>query len=387
MVAIDADSREIRRTIEKLVTLSKACGAEFSRDVIIRCKKGSLSVASNGSKGKDSGENFIRLPRRSLPRLDQFQFSLDGDELVLAEWSEAAPPLHVQIIDTLINLYNLCGKPATHRRVSPWLLLSEQPELVPIITEGRDEPVVSHLIDGLRLGDVSNIAIDTFLLSRLLRIDKIAVLMPVGELVNHSALARPYHFPPKNEGGGVVVHRTQFPERSGDECFVSYGTFDSLDSWLIYNFVEEHANFVRSVPVEINLPGAGMIRVHAHIASADHPSPPPELEDMLMYLPRVLAQAPGRIDISFLLIPAARSQVLRRVLRWVIDQLSPGNTQADALVEAAETQILDKNWAYYEAFRKRLQSVELKNPAKAPVLESLKGLCALQLARLIEYGK
>ncbi|TAL38962.1 MAG: hypothetical protein EPN97_03220 [Alphaproteobacteria bacterium] len=387
MVAIEADSREIRRAIEKLVNLSTACGAEFSRDVTIRCKQGSLSVASKGGKGKGKDEDFIRLPRRSLPRLDHFQFGLDGDELVLAEWSEAAPPLHVQIIDALINLYNLCGKAAMHRRVSPWLLLSEQPELVPILAEGRDEPVLSHLIERLRLGDISNIAIDTFLLSRLLRIDKVAVLMPVGELVNHSALARPYYFPPNQEGGGVAVRRTQFPERFGDECFVSYGTFDSLDSWLIYNFIEEHANFMRSVPVKIDLPGAGMIRVHAYIAPADHPSPPPELADLSPYLPQVLDRSERSIAVSFLLIPAAQSQTLRRVLRWVIGQLSPGNPQADALVEMAERQILDKNWAYYEAFRKGLQGVKLKDPDKLPVLDSLSSLCALQLARLIEYGK
>lgn len=292
-----------------------------------------------------------------------------------------------QIIDALINLYNLCGKAAMHRRVSPWLLLSEQPELVPVLAEGRDEPVLSHLIERLRLGDISNIAIDTFLLSRLLRIDKVAVLMPVGELVNHSALARPYYFPPSQEGGGVTVHRTQFPERFGDECFVSYGTFDSLDSWLIYHFIEEHANFMRSVPVEIDLPGAGTIRVHSHIAPADHPRLSPELEDLLPYLPQVLERAPGRIDISFLLIPAAQSPALRRVLRWVIDQLSPVNTRVEALVEAAERQVLDRNWAYYESFRKHLQSVKLKDPDKLPVLDSLSSLCALQLARLIEYGK
>jgi hypothetical protein len=387
MVAIEADNREVRREIEKLVTLSRACGAEFSRDVIIRCKKGNLSIASRGGKEKGKGDNFIRLPRRSLPRFDHFQFSQDGDELMLAGWSEAAPPLHVQITDTLINLYNLCGKMEVHRRVSPWLLLVEQPELVPTLAEARDDPMVSLIMDHLRLGNVSNVALDTFLFSRLIRIDKDTVLMPVGELVNHSALAPPFYTPPNSEGGGVGVHRAQFPERFGDECFVSYGTFDSLDSWLVYNFVEEHANFVRSVPVEINLPGAGTIRVRAHMGAVARPELPPELEDLRTCLPEVLQRAPGSIDISFLQIPAAHSQILRRVLRWVIDQLSPGNLRAEALVEAAETQVLEKNWAYYEAFRKLLQTVKLKDPDKLPVLDSLSSMCALQLARLIEYGK
>ncbi|MEZ0223988.1 MAG: hypothetical protein ACAH83_05500 [Alphaproteobacteria bacterium] len=387
MVAIDTDSREIRRAIEKLVNLSTACGAEYSRDIIIRCCQGNLSVAARTGKGKDNGDNLIRLPRRSLPRIDQFQFSQDGDGLVLAGWSEAAPPLHVQIIDAWIDLYNLCGKMETHRRVSPWVLLSEQPELVPILAAARDAPLMGVILDDLRAGNVWNVALDSFLFSRLIQIDKIAVLMPVGEFVNHSALARPFDYPRSKEGRSLVVHRTQFPDRFGDECFVSYGTFDSLDSWLVYNFVEEHASFVRSVPLDIDLPGAGMLRVRAYIASADHPQLPPELADLRTYLPQVLERTQGSIDVSFLLIPAAHSQALRRVLRWAIDQLSPGNSQIDALVEKAERQILDKNWAYYEAFRKILQSVKLKDQDKLPLLDSLTSLCALQLARLIEYGK
>jgi hypothetical protein len=383
MVAVDADNRDIRRVLEKLVKLSTSCGGAFSHDTILRCKKGSLSIASRGG---DEGV-FIRLPLKSLPRFDHYQFSQQRDEIVLAGWSEAAAPAHFDMVDALVELYNLCGKMALHRATSAWLFLAEQPELLPLIAEGRDDPMVRATTGRLMKGYVGDLALDTFLMTRHIGIDNVSRLMPVAELVNHSARAHPFYLPPRSEGGGVAVRRKRFPDRYGDECFVCYGAFDSLDSWLIYNFVEERADFVRSVPVEVALPGIGTIGVHARFGSPVPPGLSAEPEDLQAYLPQVLSKTADRIDISFLLIPAKRSQVLRRKLLWVIDQLAPGNPQAEALAADAEKQILDKNWAYYETLRKRLQGIELKSPAKNPLLDSLNSLCALQLGRLIEYGK
>jgi hypothetical protein len=127
--------------------------------------------------------------------------------------------------------------------------------------------------------------------------------------------------------------------------------------------------------------------VRANISAVPPPAAPLELEDIRIWLPPVLDKTADRIEISSLLIPTAKSRTLQRTLRWVIDQLSPGNDRAEALVAEAETQVLHKNWSYYEALRRGLQGVELKNPAKKPHLDGLHSLCALQMARLIEYGK
>ena len=384
MVAIDADNKEIRRAIEKLVTLTTACGAQFSRDIVIRCSNGNLSIAS---KGGEDGKIFMKMPRTSLPRLDRYQFSLNGNDIVLADAAEGSPPMHFQIVDALMDLYNLCGKAEQHKRTSAWLFLAEQPELVPIISRARGDMMVRVLTDRLKLGDIVNLTLDTFLMTRVIRIDGVLYLMPVAEMVNHSALAPPFYFPPREKGGGVAVRRARFPKRSGDECFACYAKLDSLDSWLIYNFVEEHAGFMHSVPLVITLPGAGVIRVHGDITHDRSPAPPPGQEDLKEWLPLVTEKSADGIEIDMLLIPAASSPVLRRVLRWVIDQLAPGHAQADALAEDAEKQVLEKNWAFYEDLRRRLQTVELKNPVKRPLLDGLNSLCALQLGRLIEYGK
>lgn len=384
MVAIDAENKAMRRAIEKLVTLTEACGAQFARDVVIRSSNGSLSIAS---KGGEDGKIFMKMPRQSLPRIDQYQFSLGGGDIVLAEAAEAAPPMHFQIVDAMMELYNLCGKAAQHERSSSWLFLADQPELVPLVSRARGDMMVRALTDRLKSGDIVNLALDTFLMTRVIRIDGVLHLMPVAELVNHSALAPPFYFPPRKKGGGVAVRRQRFPKRSGDECFACYAKLDSLDSWLIYNFVEEHADFMHSVPLVVTLPGAGVIRVHGDIAHDRSPVIPPGLEDLKEWLPAVTEKSADGIEIDMLLIPSASSPVLRRVLRWVVDQMAPGHARADALAEDAEKQVLEKNWAFYEDLRRRLQGVELKNPAKKPVLDGLNSLCALQLGRLIEYGK
>ncbi len=384
MVAIDADNRDIRRAIEKLVTLTEASGARFSDEIIVRYKQGNFSIAS---KSNEKGKPFMRLPLSSLPRFDQFQFSLDGNDLGLSGWSEAVPQQHFQIVDAMIELYNLCGKAKRHRLASAWLFLADQPELLPLILEGRDDPTVNGLVGRIRAGYIGDLVLDTFLMTRYIMIDNLLLLMPVAEFVNHSNRAQTFYFPPRAEGGGVTVRRTRIPKRFGDECFASYGKLDSLDSWLIYNFVEEYADFVRSVPLDIELPGVGTIRVHGYIMPGGPSKIPPELEDLRDWMPEALVKERGLIEIRFLLIPSVHSPNLRRVLRWVIDQLAPGHAQADSLVASAEAQVLEKNWAYYEALRQRLKTIVLKNPAKKPVLDVLNNLCALQHGRLVEYGK
>jgi hypothetical protein len=386
MVAIDADNRNIRRAMEQLVTRTTACGAEFSRDLILRCRQGSLSVASKA--GGDG--TIIRLPARCFLRLDQFQFSQQGDEMVVSSWAEDVRPALIPLADALTELYNICEKPKVHRRTSAWLFLKQQPELAPVIAEGRDDPSVRYLLDRTRTPDIDALAFDTFLKSRVMRLGDVVAIMPVGEFVNHNILAHPYGFPPNKDGGGVAIRKMRFPESAGDECFVRYGFYDSLDSWLSYSFIEENSPFVRSALLDITLPGVGVIGVHSHLAPPEHVTLPPELLDLQRYMPHVLSKTADRIDVSFLLIPtAAPPSTLRRVLRAIIGQLAPnlGSEQADGLVASAETQVIDKNRAYYEGFQQKLNSLSLKDPAKKPILDDLKRLCTLQLSRIAEYGK
>jgi hypothetical protein len=295
-------------------------------------------------------------------------------------------------MEAILELFNLAGKFAGHRRSSPWSLIAAHSELSSYIAElwgGRDA-ALERLI---AYDDVERLILQTFLNTRAYNYRlqssnlktgqalSYPVLMPVLDLMNHHIYGAPYRDLGKEEGRALAINRSA--PLAGIECFACYGPYDSFDTWLSYSFVDGRVPFVRSVAMTIELPHLGTIRM-GKIARS-RAATPVSVTD-LFYAPKVLARRGNNIETASLLIPGPEHPTaLRRSLHHLITEMSPGYPWQNDLVSSAEEQIIAANRSYYSKFLGFLKALHLKDPLHQPILNSFIHLCELQLARIQTY--
>jgi len=170
------------------------------------------------------------------------------------------------------------------------------------------------------------------------------------------------------------------------ECFVCYARYDAMEMLLAYNFVDETATFVRSVPMEINLPDVGVIKVQTNKTKGSNKNLPPQLRDIAPFLPKIVAKRTDHLEVTFLSIPATVTpQVFRRVLNVLIGTLNRACMDRLDLILQAEEQVIATNRAYYETVRDALRAIPAGGQA-ASALHDLARACDLQLSLLQHYS-
>jgi hypothetical protein len=134
MVSIAADNRDIERSLQKLVMLSKKADAEFSDDLVVKCVDGNLSIEAP----PDSvGKVLMRLPWHCLVPLEPFNLSVANDDIVISSHDEGLTRASVALMEAFLELYNLTHKFTMHRRTSPSPSVASPPGLLEYVTRGR----------------------------------------------------------------------------------------------------------------------------------------------------------------------------------------------------------------------------------------------------------
>ena len=183
------------------------------------------------------------------------------------------------------------------------------------------------------------------------------------------------------------MHRAQRVAGS-DECHVRYGPYDALDNLLSYGFVDRSAPFVRSVPFEVDLGEAGLLRVGGRVAGMKQGKFPPKVADLRLFLPTVTAEESGLLEVSHLIVPGRQApQALRRVLALLLARLAPetGAAARQAMVRRMESTLLERNIAYYQELIEEIGAVRDVPQGARVVLDMAKEAADFQLARLREY--
>jgi hypothetical protein len=115
MVSIAADNLQVERSLRKIVALSKESGAEFSDDLVLKSVNGYLSVEA---PPESAGKVLVRLPWDCLVPFSPFRLSIVNDDLVISSYEEGLTDECVTLMEALLELFNLTGKVADHRRTS-----------------------------------------------------------------------------------------------------------------------------------------------------------------------------------------------------------------------------------------------------------------------------
>jgi len=303
--------------------------------------------------------------------------------------------LHVCLVELMLDIYNQTRKLSLHRKTSPWFAFSKSPQLIDKLVEARaSAPKIDKYYGLYKSGDNDQLLLDSFLGSRTLKFKSSDAslakprLMPFVDYINHHRQCPGYKRGVMEDHSGnelFIVNSKPIP--GSDECYVSYSkNNDTLDTYLIYGFLDLSVAYVRSIPVKIIFPNGETLHVQSKIATGYKGKLPPALENLRIYIPYQIKNG-QKFEISSLIVPGEKSpKALRRVLRYIIRSFLPGtsqNTLYDYILLAEET-VLVNNIKYYKELRLLLDSTE-ENILTPKAVDSLNTLITEQLHKLNSY--
>src|SRR5215472_1904868 len=309
MVSIASDNSDIERALRKIVALSEKEGAEFSKDLVIKCVNSNLRLEAPTDI---AGEVLIRLPWNSLVPVEPFRLRIVDNDIVIFSYEEGLTSSCLARMEAILELYNVTGKLAQHRRKSPLPLIFCHSELLRFIAR-RQPGIASRYEKFCGLGE-NALVLDAFLNTRVFdyRLDtartlSFFILMPVLDLMNHDISGAAYHDDQKAGDRALTMRRSVPVPRTGNECFARYGRYDAFDTWLTYDFVDRRVPFVSSVAMTIDLPRLGTIRLTNSNKLRTQKDLPEDMKDLWFYIPQLHARSANQTTVGSLLIPGPQA--------------------------------------------------------------------------------
>ena len=388
MTTIISDDQDIRSVLDSLVTLVTSNGGRLNPGVEIVSANGQLSIHSTLDSA--SQEEIIYVPESCLPSLDDFNVFLDGDKMIAEPGAgNKVSDLHAEMINRMLDLYNLTGKISEHRLSFPVLALKNAPAIMShLYTGGQCRP------GNDKAGDSEHEIIDSFFGSRRFSYVTNAgvkkVIMPIIDCLNHHCSSPGYRQVGLNGTGerGIATYHSR-PLASSSECFVRYTEDnDALGLYIKYGFVDLASTIVRSIPLYIDIYGVGRIKVNRFVLpKVALEKIPAEAQDLHYYFPHIKRLNTNTLELSHLMIPPEQAQPsLRRILAMLIRVMAPAmdNDTLATLVQQAESQLLTKNNNFYTELE-QLLNLEPEDNIAAHTVETLRLLIRTQKDRLAGY--
>lgn len=282
MTNIKTDNPEIEKCLRRIIKTAEQAGGSFADDMTISCLDGYMTIFAPADLHGDA--NIMRVPSAALPPADFFEVALKGDDLYVASYdkNQNLSASQIELMDLMLELYNITGKIKDYRQTSPWLFFHKDHELRAHILKGRDAKTVQNLLSCKDYSSDKEI-IKTYFKSRTLGfrsrpdVPPSPVLMPIIDCLNHHLHSPSYLSFNEPETSGLAV-KASTPMPESDECFVRYGPYDALDTLVNYGFaaIDDLPLFTRSVVTEIDFAdyGAGTLLIHGHTVSNMPPKKP-----------------------------------------------------------------------------------------------------------------
>jgi hypothetical protein len=388
------DDHGIEKLLVRLARDVSALGGGIHPEVQISCEDGDLSIRADGALALKTP--LISVPEPALLPVDEIGFVVRDDELGLASPQTHLSPARRRLLDTMLEIYRRTGKIGSHRATSPWLALAHEPTILERLVQGRaTAPAIRNFHRDFLEGRYDELTTKSFIKTRTLGFRLGAqrptpVLMPIIDFVNHHPGAPGFRTGTDSTGIRRVAIQQANPIAASAECYVRYGNYDALDTYLVYGFVEQSAPFVRSVPLNFQLDGIGTIEVHSAIGSnkaAGSGKLPPHLQAVRQFMPAVQPVSETHLILSHLMIPAGPPEfALRRILQELLVGMRPNLDQVGLqnYVAKAESEIISRNIAFYEQLI-RLDEPKSDTSTDRSAVSTVRQMAEIQLAKLQEY--
>lgn len=389
MVHITSDNAETQAILEQLCAKIEGCGGGIHRDARITCHHHAIQISV---AGEDAKGPLFQIPHEALVVYDDFALKIEDGLLKIHSTIDDIAPLQRELMELMLDLYNVTGKLQAHLESSAWHIFKDDPEILRLLGLGRQGSDVQMISQLMKDSSREELALLTFFKTRLLNChlyQKDAptemVMMPLADLMNHNLNATTYKQLYYAESATLNVPLSR-PIEGSDECFMSYGGFDSLDTYLHYNFIDPQTPFARSVPLNIDLGERGKIEIHALNAHVSPEDIPEGFQDLRFYMPIInIHENEKRAVLSHLMIPGqAAPKSLRRILSLTIQLLHPtmSKDHIQILMLQLEDSLLKANFSYYNDLEAAFRDSYTKDTNK----ELFGNLIARQLAILGLYA-
>ncbi|MEZ5918369.1 MAG: hypothetical protein R3D66_00075 [Alphaproteobacteria bacterium] len=400
MAIIEADNPEIGAELRRLEKLVEEGGGGMHSDVVLYADCHGLGVRTREPMPR--GKEIIRLSRKILLPEDYYNIRVEkGAFSVNFENNAGFLPLQKELTDCMIRLYNFTDKVGFQKKVSFCCPSCTYPDLTDHLFRGR------HISDLMlkwrpRLEDPSlsedtlnDFITETFLKTRHLgyedkiRASNISILMPVIDFMNHHWEGAAFNVGLGVRPGDLAVMSSQ-PVPESTDCYAFYGIMDAFDTLVRYDFIDEGAPVVRSIPLELEAPGLGTIKIDSQTGANNRKKLEGKLADMSRFIPVMTVDRKKRtLSASHVMIPVKGSRrALRRALYILLTNLAGQEIETavwKSWVREAEATILEKNRLYYEELAKLSErSIREKGPDEG--LDRISALAALQLEKLEGYA-
>ena len=405
MCVIESNNPEIQKHLEHLVALVRESGGWIHPYTKIESFDSDLRVLIEGRLRQD--EKFIKLPMRALLNTEKLNIKLIGDEFSCAPDEDAGiSKIQRDLADAMLNLYNLTGKAKWLRENSFWLGMADYPELFDKILATRSvgkalQERRDMVVKGLKGKALTDFIGENFIKTRVLGHKDIDTditnrsIMPVIDFLNHHWSGSGFSFSnPKNEqekGPNILSVQVRQPFQNSNECFAFYTPMDCLDTLFSYNFVDEEAPFVRSVPIELEVEDIGKIVIRGMTNTMNKNKLNKKITDIRAFIPIQVEKSPDEHTkiLSHLLVPSLQKPLaLRRTLSILISNFSGNKMDTQAVTARtlkAEEEVIAKNLAVYTDIRNDIKQV-IAEKGSTPILAQLNRSMDLQLIKLNKYG-
>ena len=356
----DTQVEETFRTLCQLITDN---GGVIHEELIVDQKGRSVTVRVPSIV--EDNAIIIKLSRPLLLPYKKFNIYIQDDKYILNDCDESITPLQRELMEHMLALYNLTDKFAEHREISVLQLIHKDPDVIKWILGARD-PTSRQLIDDMANDDLQEALKKSFFKTRVIGVhnkssnDREQCLMPLVDFINHHFQANIFNLPDHIDGELNILKST--PVDGSNECYVRYSNMDALDSLLNYDFADDHAKFVRSVPMKIELEGVGTCEIKAGLSHVKHNLAilPDHLKGLGIYLPQMMANNVTKtFELSFLMIPQAGApKSMRRILAAGLGMIAPTASPDQVLgyVTALEKQVIRHNIIFYNDLREKLDN-------------------------------
>lgn len=404
MAIIETDSPEIEKHLQKLVELVGEAGGWVHPQTKIESFDGNLCVKIDGPLPQ--GRQFIKLPMQALLNTESLNITLKNDEFTIAPDKDTPiSKMQLELAEAKLSLYNLTGKAKWYKDNCFWLKISAYPQLLDKILEARGtnqrfEEYKKKVVGGLKGKELDEFVAYGFIKQRVLGHKDVESqqaqrsIMPIIDYLNHHHLGTSFSFSnPDNvqaKGPNILSVAVSQPIVNSQECYAHYTPLDALDSYLSYNFIEEWAPYVRSIPVEFEVEDIGKIVIRGMGNVLNRNKMNAKIADLRIFMPiQVEKEQDGVRTLSHLVIPSVnKASALRRTLGILINNFAKEKMDNRAVLSRvikAEEVIIGRNIAYYRELKDFAAGL-IADKGSSQVLEDIKHIADLQLIKLYKYG-
>ena len=394
---ITADDKTLQKELEGLKTLLLKHDCWFHPQLHAVCEEGSMSLKIEGPLAP--GEKIIKIPEECLVPADAMNFTVKNDQFEVDpdKDEENITPLQVDIGKRMTELYNLTDKAKLHKTQSAWILYKDHPHLLDLMVNARTTNVHIQKKQGYTQGLPDAMSDDeftawSFMQTRVLgqkqstTNKRIQVIMPFIDFLNHDSRGSPFIMNDDNKTKRSAMSvQNQQPIMDSSECFVLYGIYDAVDTFLSYGFPDTNAPYVRSVPVDVPIEGFGFLKIKGMQASRFEKDLPAAIKDLRQFMPAPTKQPDGSMEVSHLFIPSMNTpHSMRRILQVLIRSLVGSEPDRKFIIDnvyMAEEKIVNANIEFYQSVLKKLE--ETKGPED--LKSTIRYIANLQLTKLYKY--